>query len=1052
MVQNNDKVSSNKLISWFIDNHVAANILMLLLLVGGIISVMGMRTETFPTIDPRLIAVSVNYPGATPYEIADSITRRVEEELVGIEGVKRIASTASEGYGVVNIELEDFIDADDVYNEVETSVNSLINFPPQDAEKPIISKVKVTPNVLTLAIYGDVDEYSLRYWADFVEDQLRNLPAVGLTTVRGVREYQISIEIDEDSLSHYGLTLGEIANKINEFGSDIPSGTVESSRGDILLRIQEKKYRGKDFANIVLKTLPSGNSLLLGDVAKIIDGFEDKNLISKFNNKAAAFIDVKRSASEDTLKIANEVKEYLKNIELPTGLSIVIGQDETVNLRDRISLMVRNGLLGFMLVFLILLLFLDLKLAFWTSAAIPISFFGGLMLMSFLGYSLNMITLFALIVVLGVVVDDGIIMGESIFNAQEKFKGQKNATAIGVQTVIAPVTVGVLTTMAAFAPLIFSTGILGQIIRVIPPVVILVLLVSLIEAYFILPSHLSSDTRWSKGIIYDIRKGFAKKLEKFVKNILEPTVKLAMRFRYATLALFLAIMIITFSMVGSGVVRFIFFPQVESDQVTIKVQMPVGTSFRDTKKTILEIEKSALEVKKEIEATSKNSPFESISVVIGELEAISAGPAAGNGSGSGNNVGQVKVQLVPSDFRNISSKEVEKMIRQKIENLPNIEKLEFLSSLIGEEADIEIELSHQDEQILNLAAKELRDEIANLGGTKEVAYSFEKGKSEFVFKLNEEGLATGLTPAEVGRQIRAAFFGFEVQRFQRDNSEIIVYVRYPKKDRENIAMLKNTKIRLANGSEVALANIADINEQQGYAKIETVNGKRIIGVTSDVDNSITTPNEVIAIIQKDILPEISNKYPSLSYSFEGESKEQSNDLASLGRNMLIALMVIYVMLGAQLRSYVQPIVIMSAIPFGVVGAILGHFFLGYDLTFISMFGVVALMGVVVNDSIVLVDYLNRKHKEGHNLFDSAILAIERRFRPILLTTFSTSLGLLPILLEKSLQAKFLVPMVVSLSMGILFATFIILILIPCLVLIVDDLKAVGINIVRKFVK
>lgn len=1041
MQKNKRNIKGYGLVGWFVNNHVAANILMFLLLIGGIISVKSMRTETFPAIDPKLITVSVIYPGATPYEVADGITRRVEEELVGIEGVKRIYSSALEGYGVTNIEMKDFADSDDVYNEVETAINSLVNFPPNDAEKPIISKVKVTPNVATIAVYGDLEEKVLRYWSDLIEDELRSLPGIGLTNVRGIRKYQISIEVSEETLRHYNLSLDDIANAINGFSNDIPAGMVESNRGDILLRIQEKNFVGNDFEDVVVKALDNGNVLTLKDIAIINDGFEDINLISKFNNQRAAFIDVKRSASEDTLAVAKKVKQYLENVKLPIGLNIALEKDETVNLKDRISLMLRNGLLGFMLVFLILVLFLDLKLAFWTSAAIPISFFGGLMLLAVFGYSLNMITLFALIVVLGVVVDDGIVTGESIFEAQNEAKNDENAVVKGVMAVIAPVSVGVATTMAAFAPLAFSTGTLGQIIRIIPPVVIVILFVSLIEAYFILPAHLASNSRWSSGVMLNIRNNFAGYLRRFVAKRFIPLTRLAIRFRYATLAFFLAIMIITFAMVQSGVVRFIFFPRVEADEITITAQMPVGTPFSETKKVLLEIEKHALDVRNEIDKNNEESLFKSISVIIGQKAAITAGPDAGTGAGDGNNIGQVKVQLVPSDFRELSSKQVEKKIRQKVQNIPNIEKLEFQSSLIGNEPDIEVELSHPSEDELNSGAKELKDALAGLSGMVDVAYSYEEGKIEYVFKLNEKGLALGLTSSEVGRQIRSSFFGIEVQRFQRDSSEIIVYVRYPKNERESLEAINKMRIRV-NGSEIALAEIADITEQNGYSKIETVDGKRIVSITGDVDNDITTPNEVINLINNEIMPDILAKHNGLSYGFEGESREQGEDLASLGRNMLIALMIIYVLLGSQLRSYVQPIIIMTSIPFGVVGAILGHYILGYDLTFISFFGIVALMGVVVNDSVVLIDYLNKRFLEGKTMHESALLAVERRFRPILLTTLSTSLGLLPILLERSMQAQFLVPMVVSLAMGILFATLVILILIPCLVLIIEDIRKI----------
>ncbi len=1028
------------LIGWFTHNHVAANILMALFLVGGFLSVSTMRTETFPSIDPKLITVSVAYPGATPYEIADSVTNRIEEALVGIQGVKRVTSTASESGGVVNVELEDSVNADDVYNDVETNVNGLTDFPPEDAERPIITKIRLTPNVISLAIYGDVPESTIKFWAESIEDDLRQLPGVAKTTLKGIRDYQISVEVPEASLRQYDLSLQNIGDAIKRFSTDIPAGTIESDQGDVLLRVQQKKYTGDEFEKIVMRTLPDGSLLKLGDIGKVIDGFEDVNLISKFNGEPAAFIDVSRSDTGDTLSTAKHVKDYLKTVSLPKNLKLSLQKDETVVLNDRINLMLRNGVLGFMLVFLILLLFLDLKLAFWTSLAIPVSFLGGLMVIHFMGYSLNMVSIFALIVVLGVVVDDAIIVGESIFEMQEQSNGNPNAVLQGVRSVVAPVTIGVATTMAAFAPLIFSTGTLGQIIKVIPIVVIPILAISLLEAYFILPAHLSSPSRWSKGVVRHMREKVTSTLHQFINKALMPFARFCMAWRFAVLAAFFGFAIVTGAMVKSGTIRFIFFPQVESDRVTIDVNMAVGTPFKITEQTMLNIEKE-IEAVREDFGSDSSAVFESISISIGESSTEGSPASSSRNAGNGNHIGQVKIQLVPSGLRTQSAAEIESLIRKKIESFPNIETLAFKSSLVGEEPDIEIELTHPEESELNKASGELKALISKINGTKEVSDSYEAGKTEFIFELTDEGLAIGLSPSELGRQLRSSFFGLEVQRFQRGRSEVIVYARYPKDEREDLAALSQMRIRMPDGSQVPLSTVATIKEQIGFSQIKTVNGRLVVSVTSDVDYTVTTPNDVINMLQKETLPDLQTRYQGLSYSFEGESREQAEDLASLGKNMLIALMLIYVLLGSQLRSYIQPVVIMTAIPFGVVGATWGHFLLGHDLTFISLFGIVALSGVVINDSVVLVDYYNKQKNKGGSTYDNLLLAIQRRFRPIFLTTLTTSLGLLPILLETSRQAQFLIPMVISLATGIVFSSVVILILVPILILIIDDVKS-----------
>jgi multidrug efflux pump subunit AcrB len=1041
-----DNSQQTGLVAWFAGNHVAANILMMLFILGGFLSLSQMRTETFPAIDPRLITVTVPYPGATPFEVADSITNRVEEAILGIDGVKRIASTANEGIGQINVELQDFADADTIYNEVETAVNSLSDFPPENAERPIITKVKLTPNVLTLALHGDVTEETLKYWVETIEDDLRALPGIALTTVRGIRDYQISVEVPENALREYGLTLDDISRAINAFSIDTPAGTLEAQQGEISLRVQSRRYTGQEFENTPITTLPDGSTLFLRDIGTVIDGLVDKNLISLFNGKPAAFIDVQRSESEDTLEIAGIAKNYLDSVALPSGLQLALQKDETVNLKDRINLMLRNGVLGFMLVFLVLLLFLDLKLAFWVSVAVPTSFLGGLMIIHFMGYSINMISLFALIVVLGIVVDDAIVTGESIFQAQEENPDDPNATLKGVKNVIAPVTVGVTTTMAAFAPLALSTGTLGQIIGLIPIVVIPILFISLIEAYFILPAHLSNPKRWSKGIVASIRGHVDNGLQWFSNNILGPGAAFFIQWRYVTLAAFIGFAIITIAMMTSGTVRFIFFPNVEADEVAITLTMPSGTPFEETTDTIMAIQDATTEYRQTVMETG-DDPFQSITVSIGATSRAS-GPGSAGGNDTASNIGEVKIQLVPSDFRTVSSKDVENNIRKNIGNLPGIEELRFASSLVGDEPDIEIELTHPDNIVLNNAADELKAALQNIDGTTEVTDSFKEGRTEYVFDVTAEGRAVGLTPAELGRQLRSAFFGLEAQRFQRGQSELIVYVRYPKIERESLDALNQTRIRLANGAEVPLNSVARIKEQSGFSEINTVDGRRVVSITSDVDYDTTTPAAIMEILNNDILPDLKQRYTNLSYSFEGESREQAEDLASLGQNMLIALILIYILLGGQLRSYIQPIIIMAAIPFGVMGAIWGHYLLGADLTFISMFGIVALTGVVVNDSVVLIDYLN-KHREGQTLYESCLLAIKRRFRPILLTTLTTSLGLLPMLLETSLQAKFLIPMVISLATGILFVTVIILVLIPILIMILDDIKNMFVRLGNK---
>lgn len=1026
------------IIKWFTHNHVAANMLMLFLIIGGMISLSTMIVETFPQTDPRMITISVSYPGAAPHDVSKSISKRAEEALIGIEGVKKITSKSSEGGALIKVKLEDFANSDYVYDEIETIINSLDNFPPDNAAKPVIAKSRITSDVITIALYGNVDEAALKYWTETIEDEIRQLPDVSITNVRGVRNSQISIEVPEFTLRRYGLTLADIDQAVKNYSKDIAAGSMELKQEEVLLRVQDKKYTGFDLERIIIKTLPNGAVLRIGDIAEVIDGFDNSNLISKFNGKPASFIDVKRSDSDNTLKIDKSIKEYLNSVTLPNGLYMSIANDETIILKDRISLMVRNGVLGFMLVFLILLLFLDLKLAFWTSLAIPVSFLGGLMIMHQIGYSINMITLFALIIVLGIVVDDGIVTGESIFEAQSRDKSPSGVIK-GVKAVLAPVTVGVLTTMAAFVPLIFSSGTLGQIVGVIPVVVISILFISLIDAYFILPAHLSNPTLWSRGIIADIRDIVTQKLELFLDSFFMPFTEKAVLNKYKTLLIFIFILFATFIIVKIGLIRFVFFPQIESDRITIEASMPKGTPFSVTRDTIFKIEQAAISVRDEIDQDNDISVFKNMIVSVGSLSSGDS-PFKQSKKSLANHLGEIRIHLVPSDFRKYSASQIENMIRNKVGNLPEAESIVYKSSLISKNSDIELELSHPDEELLYSISQELENEIAKIPGTREIIDDSQDGKNEFIFKINERGNAVGLTPAYLGRQLRAAYFGLESQTLQRGSLEVEVYVRYPKSERESISALENMVIMTPDGRELPLSSVATIVQQVGYSQIKSVDGKQVISVTANVNLEHNTPNNVIELLGSQVLPKLKAKYPRLKYSFEGERREQKEDLSGLQRNMIIALLLIYVILGAQLRSYLQPLVIMCSIPFGIVGAILGHLLLGHDMTFISMFGIVALTGVVINDSVVLIDYLNNQYLSGKTIYESAISAVRRRFRPILLTTLSTSLGLLPMLLETSMQAQFLIPMVISLSTGIVFATAIILLLVPCLILALHDLK------------
>ena len=1039
--KNNASPPAAGFIGWFINNHVAANLLMVFLVCGGILAIFNMRVELFPSVDPRTITIRVPYPGATPNEVEDGITRRLEEVLIGVEGIKQVRSVAQENLGVVTLETEEFVDTTEVLDDVENAVDQLIDFPPQNAEQTMIAMVKPQPAVITLVLHGAVPELTLKHWAERIKDDMLRTGGISLVSLNGDRDYEISIEISEKNLRRYNLTLQEVGAAVANWSLDIPAGTVESDAGDILLRIQEKGYTGEAFENIVVRSLPDGSLLRLKNIAEIIDGFKDDNLVTRYNGAPAIFIEVSRSESQDSLAVQRAVIDFLDELRLPDGIRLDVLEDQTVILKQRMNLLLRNGLMGYVLVFFVLLLFLDLKLAFWTSLGIPISFLGGLLIVYLFGMSFNMITLFALIIVLGIVVDDAIVTGESIFSEQEAGRKDADAAISGVSSVRMPVTIGVLTTVAAFAPLAFTTGTLGQIMRPIPVFVISILLVSLAEAFTILPAHLSSSSRWSRGIISQTSQKFNTVLYLFMDRFFLPLLRKAIWLRYMVLVLFTTILFIIFGLIQGDIIRFIFFPQIEGDQVSATLIMPVGTPFEVTRSHAEHMTAAARTVSDNLHDETGKKLFKSTSIIIGSLfEEQHPGASQGVAATTSNQT-QLRIQLIDAPLRTVTAKEVELRLEKAVGTIPNADELSYNSSLVGAGADITIELAHSRTEVLDAAVNSLQQRMANMKGVSEIADTLKAGKREYVFALTPKGHAAGLTPGDIGRQLRNAFFGYEVQRIQRAREELKVMVRYPKEAREQLSAIYDFRVMLPQGGQAPINEMAKITEQRTYAQIMRVDGQRVANVSADVDEQLATPNQVLnAIMAKDI-PELRNKFPGLSARIAGASEDRREDMASLAKNMLIALLIIFVMLGAQLRSYIQPMVIMAVIPFGMVGALLGHLLLGFDISFISVFGMVALTGVVINDSVVLIDYYNRLRKnDGLKPEEAVISAVRRRFRPILLTTMTTSLALLPMLLENSIQARFLIPMAISLAFGLLFASFILLFLLPVMIGIVSDLR------------
>ena len=1041
-------------LAWFAANHVAANILMIFILVSGALSLLTVVIEVFPELETDMVTIRVPYRGASPAEAEEGVCVRVEEAIASIEGIKRIRSTASENMGSVTVELLENADNRKVLDDIKAAVDRIETFP-VETEKPVVSEVDTRRRVITVVLSGEASEKTLKALAERVRDELTALEGISQVEIAGVRNYEISIEVSESALRRYGLSFDQVAAAVGASSLDLPGGAVKTRGGEILLRTKGQRYRGSEFEDIVVVTRPDGTQLTLADVATVVDGFEDTDTATRFDGKRAALIQVYRVGSEGALDVARITKDYLAGLEpsLPTGVTVDTWDDDSTILKQRIGLLLRNGQLGLILVFACLTIFLNTRLAFWTTMGIPISFLGGFWLVPLFDVSVNMVSLFAFIVVLGIVVDDAIVVGENVFNELEKGKKPLDAAIRGVREMAMPVTFAIITTVAAFAPLLFVSGQMGKVMRQIPVVVIMVLLMSLVEALLILPAHLSGKGTLFNSVVGPflgplerIQDKVQTALQRVISGPYRRSLDLALEWRYLTVAVAMVFLFVSVSLVAGGFLKFSFMPRVDSDNMTAFLTMPQGTPVEQTAAVLARIEDGAVRVATDHdEARPDGAPsvIRHISTTVGQhITAGGHGPMAVRQPGEdSSHLSEVNVELLGAEDRDIGSGELLRRWREVVGEVPGAVSLTFQSNLFSAGDPVSIQLAHRDFDILLQAVARLKEIIAEYPGTKDVADSFLPGKKELKLRLTAEGRAAGLTLADLARQVRAGFYGHEVQRIQRGRDDIRVMVRYPEDERRSLGDIDEMRIRLPDGSEAPFLTVASVEEGRGYAVINRTDRRRVVTVTADVEEEVANANEISADLRSEVLPELVADFPGLSYDFEGEQREQQESLDSLKLNFVVAQVAIFALLAIPFRSYSQPLIIMSAIPFGLVGAIFGHMIMGLNLTMLSMFGMVALTGVVVNDSLILIDLINRRRQEGIAVDRAIKESGERRFRPIMLTTATTFLGLTPMIFETSMQAKFLIPMAVSLGYGIVFATAITLILVPTLYRILEDVKA-----------
>ncbi len=1036
----------------FARHGVAANLLMALIVIGGLVSLGKIRTQVFPSFSTNLISITVPYLGAAPEEVEQAVCARVEERVQDLEFVERVRSVATEGVGTVTLEILSDVDLDRAVNEVAARVDAIDSFP-AETEKPVIQRVEPQHQVLSVAISGPVDELSLRRLAERVRDDISALQGVSRVQLAGSRPYEIAIEVSEQALQRHGLTFDQVAKAVQQSSVDLPGGAVKATSGEILLRTRGQAYRGEDFSRLLLLTEMDGTRLTLGDVATIIDGFAETSQSARFDDQPAMLVQVFRVGDQDILDVADRVKGYVEEARawLPAGVQMTAWQDETTVLRGRLDTLKSNALAGLVLVLIVLAIFLHPRVALWVALGIPISYLGAAWVMPALGLSINIVSLFSGIIVLGMVVDDAIVVGENIYAHFEQGKDGLTAAIDGTREVAMPVLLSMLTTVAAFSPLIMMAGVLGKVIRVIPLIAIAILAFSLVESLLILPSHLShlrrnsapTDGREPWGLWRRLQRAFAALLRWIVMHLYLPLLRSALAWRYTSVGIGLAVLFLTVGYVAGGHIKFNFFPPVAADNLVALLTMPQGTPAEVTAETLARIEASSGELRRQLSGEGESDAVRHVLTSIGEQPFRSRQSSNTTGlstSFTGSHLGEVNIELSPAEMRRVSAEELLRRWRELTGLIPDATELTFNSSLFTTGEAIDIQLAGRDLNDLRNAAAELERSLAIYPGVLGATTSFRAGKQQLQLAITPEAEALGLTLADLARQVRQAFYGEEAQRIQRDRDEVRVMVRYPGSERRSMSSLENMRIRTPDGAEVPFTVVGRLEPGRGFATIERTDRNRTVNVTAAVDLTRANSNEILADVERTAMVEILSRYRGMSYTLDGQKRQQEETKASLSGSLVIALFLIYALLAVPFRSYLQPLIVMAAIPFGIIGAIWGHVVMGQDLTAFSGFGIVALTGVVINDSLVLVSFINRSYRSSVPLVESLLEAGAKRFRPIILTSVTTFVGLTPLLLERSLQAQFLIPMVTSIAFGLLFATLIILVLVPVIYHILQDLQ------------
>ncbi len=1082
-----------RMIAWFATNHVAANLLMGFAVIAGLAALTRIPVKMYPDVEIPVISVSVPYLGAAPEEAETGVCTRIEERIEGITGVKELNSVASEGLCTTNVEL--FYDADSarVLDEVQNQVNSIDTFP-EETEKPIVRFLELTTIVVEVAVTGPTEERALKELGDRVRNDILALPGITHVDLANVRPYEMSVEVSEPSLLRNGLTFDEVAAAVRKRSVDLPGGSIKTSTNEVLLRTRGQAYWGHELEELEVTTRADGTRVLLRDVARVVDGFEDTGQTLSFNGKPAALIQVARVGNQDLRQVSETVREFVERStsRYPEGVELTLWNDESVLVTDRLSTLVDSGVQGLLLILILLALFLRPHLAIWVTAGIPIAFLGAIFLIYWFGYSIDAISVIGFILALGMLVDDAVVVGESVYVTHQRGSGQLAGAIEGAQHVLVPVTFGVLTTIAAFTPLLFSVGGVGEIMAITAATVIFCLVFSLIECQMVLPAHLghsgrrmplgdfgmtllvtliiaaiaiAPDRRTSvalalaavtivyaahlNGLLSRLGAGFTRLqlkfesgLQSFIDIRFRNLVRRVLSARRLTLALALAALASAGGIVAGGHLPFTFMMPIQGDRVAARLTMPPGIGAGVTDKAIARLSESALSVQRQLVDESGDSP------VVHVMAARGGHPSTGAAISrvrqeSGTHLGEVVIQLSPSESRELTTQEIADIWRKANGPIQEAIELSFNTERVDSSSDIDIRLSGEDLDALRTVAAMLRTALAEYPGVYEITDSFRAGKEELQLSVSPAGEALGVTLSDLGRQVRQAFYGEEAQRVQRGREDVRIMVRFTERERHSLESLYALRIRTANGAAVPFRTVAEVTSGRGLAAITRSNGNRSVNVTAKVDPTRTSAGAVLEEMSSGFLPDIISAYPGMTYSLESaqRQREVGDRLVPM---FLLALFAIFALLAIPLHSYLQPLIIMATLPFAFMGAVWGHLLMkGFGnvlgLSMPSIFGAVAASGVVINATLVLLHEFNRRLSAGDATYDAVVNATVTRARPILITTVTTFAGLLPLMLNRSVQAQPLIPMATSLAYGVLFSSVATLLVAPAFLLVLRDI-------------